>query len=115
MAGPYLIAGGFQDSTGTILQYGRLTFQLSQNCTDKATGLIQICAGETTSVALDNNGNVIGAQPLWSNDLLSPSNTYYLVTFFTQKGQRVWGPNALQLTNTGGYIYLNNIIPQNPT
>lgn len=114
MAGPFLIGGGFQDCEGNIIVNAQLVLELSAPATDRMTGVIQVCPGRKVSYQLDANGNIAGAQGVWSNDLLLPAGTYYRAWVYAANGQLAWGPNCQVLTDVGGFVFLNTWVPNNP-
>jgi hypothetical protein len=98
-----LSGGAFQDALGNVVANGYIIMQLSQDA--QVTGAspeIQITAGRTLKVTLDGSGNVNAspAQSVWPNDVLTPANTYYIVSVYTASGQLVWGPNAQQVLSS---------------
>jgi hypothetical protein len=98
-----LTGGAFQDSNGNPLSYGYLTLKLSQD--GNVAGVGNVCSGVTITIQLDVNGNVgsstsptpVANQYVWANSNISPINTYYKVTGYTQEGQRAFGPNNQQV------------------
>ena len=98
-----LLGGTFQDCNGSVLAYGYLTLKLSQD--GNVSGVGNICSGVTITIQLDANGNVgsstsptpVADQYVWANSNISPINTYYKVTGYTQGGQRAFGPNNQQV------------------
>ena len=98
-----LLGGTFQDCNGSVLAYGYLTLKLSQD--GNVSGVGNICSGVTITIQLDANGNVgsstsptpVADQYVWANSNISPINTYYKVTGYTQEGQRAFGPNNQQV------------------
>jgi hypothetical protein len=98
-----LTGGAFQDSNGSPLAFGYLTLKLSQD--GNVAGVGNICSGVTITIQLDVNGNVAGLtspipvanQYVWANSNISPINTYYKVTGYTQEGQRAFGLNNQQV------------------
>lgn len=94
-----LTGGSFQDTEGNPLAGGYLTMELSQD-TQISTN-VEICAGFVVLVGLDDNGDVRSDEGLiWANDVMTPTNTFYLVRAFSAEGQLVWGPNAQQVTGS---------------
>lgn len=95
-----LTGGAFQDPSGNPLANGYLLMQLSQDAS--VNGVDQIAAGIELKISLDANGNVVTspAQYVWPNDVLTPANTFYMVSAYTAAGQLVWGPNAQQVFST---------------
>lgn len=107
MATPVTLSGGaFQDSQGNVLANGYLKFQLSQDGTVPGSG--NVASGIEIQINLDVNGNVVGGQSLWGNDVITPS-TFYRVTGYTSKGQPAWGPNNQQVT--GASFNLSTWVP----
>ena len=98
-----LIGGNFQDANGNPLEFGYLTLKLSQD--GNVAGVGNICSGVTITIQLDVNGNVasltsptpVANQYVWANSNISPINTYYKVTGYTQEGQRAFGLNNQQV------------------
>ena len=98
-----LVGGAFQDCNGSVLAYGYLTLKLSQD--GNVAGVGNICSGVTITIQLDVNGNVgsstspipVADQYVWANSNISPINTYYKVTGYTQDGQRAFGLNNQQV------------------
>lgn len=98
-----IVGGAFQDPSGIPLNGGILTFVLSQDAQVTVAGVTeQVCGGETITVPLDADGNIVVSpeQLLWPNDVLTPSNTFYTVTAYSAEGQLVWGPNSQQVFST---------------
>jgi len=95
-----LTGGAFQDVEGNPLANGFLLMQLSQD--GQVNGNTEIAAGREIEITLDSNGNISTspAQSVWPNDVISPVNTFYTVSAYTQQGQLVWGPNAQQVFST---------------
>jgi hypothetical protein len=114
MPGATITGGGFQDCEGNLVSGGVLTLELNTVCTDLATGTFQICPGDVVAYSLDANGNILGTQYVWSNDLLSPKGTFYRMIVYTSKGQLAWGPNFLRLISVSGVVNLNLLVPDNP-
>lgn len=96
-----LTGGAYQDIQGNPLANGYLIMQLSQDAS-VASPASQIASGYTVKIQLDGNGNVITspAQYVWPNDVLSPANTFYIVSAYTATGELVWGPNSQQVFST---------------
>lgn len=116
----YLIGGGFVDSAGNILAFGRLELVLSAPCTDTATGLIGICNQYTVTILLDEDGNCAttpAVQTIWPNNHITPAGTYYMATIYAKSGQIAWGPNAQSITATINVdpINIDLWMPSNPS
>jgi hypothetical protein len=101
MSSPVTLTGGaFQSIIGQNLVNGYLVFVLNQDAV--ANSSVQICAGYTVTIQLDDSGNAVSlpAQTIWGNDSLSPSNTFYMISGYSAGGQLVWGPNPGVITGT---------------
>jgi len=103
-----LIGGNFQDAQGNLLANGYLTMTLSQ---DEEVNDSLICSGVTITIQLDANGNAVTGQFVWGNDQMSPSNSFYKVTGYTQAGQPAWGSNNQQVLGSGGTFDLGSWVP----
>ena len=107
-----LTGGGFQDGEGNPLSLGYLKMKLNQDAS--VSGVGNICSGIEITIQLDVNGNVVAspAQSVWANTggILSPLNTYYKVTGYTQEGQRAWGANNQQVA-AGATFNLSSWVP----
>lgn len=103
--------GGFVDSVGNPLAHGYLVFELSKAATVNNT--TQICDGYSITIPLDANGVAITSPSyyLWPNDALTPSNTFYLVSAYTAKGQLVWGPNPQLITTNPSPFNISSWVP----
>ena len=93
-----LSGGSFQDSEGNLLSGGYLTMRLNQ---DGVVNTSQVCAGIKITITLDGYGSVIAGQYVWANDVLLPTNSYYVVTAYTANGQIAWGNNNQQISSGG--------------
>ena len=120
-----LVGGAFQDCNGNPLSFGYLTLKLSQD--GNVAGVGNICSGVTITIQLDINGNVasmtsptpVANQYVWANSNISPINTYYKVTGYTQEGQRAFGLNNQQVAagatfNVGTWVP-NTVLSWFPT
>jgi len=92
-----LTGGAFQDSLGNPVSLGYLLFTLSSESTASVLGSPtgqQIASGTTVKMSLDTNGNIWNSgsvqQKIWSNLVLNPSGTFYLVRLFNSSGLEVW-------------------------
>lgn len=98
MSSPVQLTGGaFQDAVGNPLANGYLQFTLSQDA--QVNSNTEVGSGIVTTITLDADGNVGTSPPqsVWPNDVLVPVDTFYTVSAFSQEGQLVWGPNAVQV------------------
>lgn len=96
-----LLGGGFQDAEGNLLSLGYLRLRLNQD--EEVTGVGQIAAGIVLTINLDANGDVSTSpvQSVWANDVVTPVNSFYIVTGYTAAGQLAFGPNNQQITSGG--------------
>lgn len=87
-----LFGGGFQDPSGKPLANGWLDWKLNHDSNISTLGGptgTQVVAGITTRIYLDGNGNAISS-PVWPNDQLTPSGSYYTVRAYDNTGIEVW-------------------------
>jgi hypothetical protein len=88
-----LTGGQFQDASGNALSLGYLVFKLSSDSNVAVLGGptgLQIVSGSTVKIFLDTNGNIQSGQSIWTNDILSPSGSFYQVRAFNSSGLEVW-------------------------
>jgi hypothetical protein len=109
-----LINGAFQDLSGNPLNNGILRLTLSHDSNLSATPYGQVVAGVTTTIYLDNNGNVSGTQYVWTNDVLSPSGSYYTVDAYNNQGLKAWGAPQYWTLTYSSTIDLGQIPDTNP-
>lgn len=109
-----IINGSFQDSQGSTLNNGFLVFVLSQDGNINTSPYHQIVGGVGVRVPLDNNGNVAGSVYLWTNDLISPSGTYYIVDAYDNSGLPVWDAPQYWTLTSGSPIDLGSLTVTNP-
>lgn len=108
-----LIGGNFQDVFGTRVADGYLELVLIQGGSQlgalaefypilSPVSLTPICLGATFIVPLDSDGNVVAspAFSVYANDTIVPINSYYQVTCFDSRGQKLWGPNSQQILSS---------------
>ena len=93
MAKTTLPITNFQNADGTPVANGTLQIRLNINGSVSDT---QIQSNSTT-VALDASGNVVGAPTFWPNAAISPAGTYYVLSVYSIQGQLVGGPNVLTI------------------
>lgn len=105
-----IVGGSFKDIESNVLSNGYLIFELYQDEVVNTTTLI--CSLRTIKVNLDSTGNVpASTYSLWPNDLISPANSFYLVSAYTAQGQLVWGPNPQSVLSTPSPFNLNAWVP----
>jgi hypothetical protein len=95
-----LTGGNYQDAAGNPLANGFLILELSQD--GQVNTSTEVAAGRKIKILLDSSGNVVTSPPqyVWPNDVITPSNTFYIASAYTAAGQLVWGPNAVQVFST---------------
>jgi hypothetical protein len=112
-----LIGGHFQASDGTILANGYLRMFLSAD--EVVTGVANVGSGVYIQIQLDSNGSVASSsstppapnQFIWSNDVMTPVNSYYRVFGYAANGQLAWGPNNQQVAFGSGTFDVGTWIP----
>lgn len=111
-----LVGGAYQDETGTPLAFGYLILELSHD--EQETTDPGIVSGAIKKrITLDANGNipVSPATLIWSNDVLLPANSFYIVRWFKQDGTEADKyPQYWQLTATPSPLNVGSIVPVNP-
>ena len=113
-----IIGGNFQNPSGLRLSNGFVTFQLSHDSnisTLGGPGGAQVTAGVPMSFPLDTNGNFVGGVFLWTNDLLTPSGSYYLVNVYDSSGIVVWNfPQQFYIQPYAATISFGTLQPNTP-
>lgn len=112
-----IAGGGFQDSEGNLLAFGKLVLRLSSPATDP-TGTIQICNDLEFSVPLDADGNIVTSpvqHSAWPNDIILPAGTYYMAKVYNASGELSWGPNAVFIESEPSPFFVNDWVPSNPS
>lgn len=118
MASPNLqIEGGnFQDAEGNVLNLGYLLLELSHD-ENYSIGPAQIVGGLKFRVSLNSSGS-IPASPavmIYSNDVLTPGGSFYIVRAFKSDGTEAWAaPQFWTFTSTPNPIDVGTIVPTNP-
>lgn len=75
----------FETSEGVPVANGYVLIRLSQDAQVPSLPA-QICAGISSRIDLDENGDTEGQSVVWANSALLPSGTFYLVDVFTAQG-----------------------------
>ncbi len=109
--GVLVYGGNFQDALGNPLANGYLTFRLNTDAMVANSPNIQVTAGRVVNVTLGPDGNVYGAFPIWGNDVMTPSNTVYIVKAYSAAGELVWN-NQMTITGSGTFD-LGTWVPSN--
>lgn len=107
-----IFGGSFQDAGGNVLANGSITFQLSSPAMVSGTG--QIVQAVVQTFTLNTSGSVPASTPLWGNDQLTPSGTYYIVRIFNTAGALVRGPENWIITGASP-IDLGTITASSPS
>lgn len=110
-----IIGGNFMDPSGAPLANGYLILQLSQD--EQSYIPSEIGAGRKIRVDLDSTGNLPSSPPVYvfANDALNPTNSWYSVSAYTADGQRVWGPNTVQILSSPSPFNISNWVPNSIT
>ena len=117
-----IVGGQFQDSSGQPLSNGWLVFKLSHDSNVSILGISltspsgqQVVAGIQIKMFLDNNGNLVPNQYLWTNDVLTPSGSYYRVTAYNSQGLQVWNsPQNFFIQPYAPILDIAALVPQVP-
>ncbi len=113
-----IVGGGFQSSSGTPLSNGYLIFRLSHDSNIAVLGGptgSQVVAGQQIKFGLDNIGNLLPNQFLWTNDALTPAGSYYRVTAHDKTGIQVWAsPQNFFIEPYAATINIGTLSPQIP-
>lgn len=110
-----IYGGSFQDILGDPVVLGHMVLTLTLD--ESVNTSSEVCSGISVSIPLDANGSVLAspAQNVWPNDLLLPANSFYRVTVYSSKGQRMWGPNAQQIPSSPSPFDLGTWVPNQIT
>ena len=97
-----LVGGRFQDNAGNPLSLGYLVFVLNNDSNATLLGAptgIQIVSGVSTTFGLDMNGSMLKNTGIWTNDVLLPTGSYYIVRAYNSSGLEVWSePQTITLS-----------------
>lgn len=86
-----LTGGAFQDFEGNPLVNGYLIFELSHDEQETATSPSgQVVGGLKKQIQLDANGNAAVGSQVWSNDVMVPAGSYYIVNAYRANGATAW-------------------------
>lgn len=107
-----LINGNFQSNQGSPLSNGYLLLSLSQDGNVNTSPYYQVLGGVMTKIPLDSNGNVAGIVYVWTNDLITPSGTYYIVRAYNNQGLSVWDYPQYWTFTSGSPIDLGSLSVQ---
>ena len=112
-----LLGGHFQDLSGNVLANGYLRMFLSSD--ELVAGVGFICSGIYVQIQLDSNGSIASSsstppatnQFVWSNDVMTPVNSYYRVFGYTANGQLAFGPDNQQVVFGAGTFDVGTWVP----
>lgn len=93
-----VISGGFQNSDGTPVAFGRMYLTLTQDAA--AIGGPSVAGGSTVSFKLDANGQLPSNAEIWYNDELTPAGTAYQVSVVAAGGGLLYGPEYFIFAGT---------------
>ena len=93
----------FTDSEGNPIANGYLIIRINTDAQVPVL-LLQLVAGRTVQIPLDNNGNITGSGTtfLYPNSELSPDDTVYIVSVYTANGQLV-SDDTIVVTSGGEF------------
>lgn len=77
----------FQDSDGNPVSFGRVLVNLSKDA--KTPDPSQVGEGSVAIINLDINGTVIGSPLVWPNAQLTPSDSVYIYSVYSQVGTEI--------------------------
>lgn len=102
-----IVGGNFQDAAGTAIVGGTLVLQLSQDAVVASTGTV--VRNRQIALTLDSNGS-IASTPIWFNDELSPTGTYYQVWVSDASGSPIYSGQSWVFAGATG-LNLNTMVP----
>jgi len=108
--------GGFTDFEGNPLNAGYLLMELSHD-ENYSVGPNQVVGGLKLTITLNSTGNipVSPATLVWSNDVLTPGGSFYIVRAFKSDGTEAWkSPQYWTLAASPNPLDVGTIVPQNP-
>jgi hypothetical protein len=112
-----LNGGNFQDSAGNPLSSGYLVFTLNHDSNVSVLGAphgSQVISGVSIKFYLDVNGSLAANKGLWTNDLLTPTGSYYTVRAFDRTGIEVWASPQIFTFVYSTTLDLGSIQPTTP-
>jgi hypothetical protein len=109
-----LSGGSFETFEGQPLAFGYLIMQLSHDA-EYVAGPYQIVAGIKLKIPLDANGNISPAVNVWSNDVISPTGSYYDVMGYEADGTQAFRNEQFWiLASSPSPLNVGSVIPANP-
>jgi hypothetical protein len=108
--------GNFQDAEGNVLALGYLIWELSHD-ENFSAGPSQIVAGLKLKVSLNSSGSVASspAVMIYSNDVLTPTGSFYIVQAYKADGTQAWADQQFfSFTSSPNPIDLGTLAPLNP-
>ena len=96
---------------GVFPANGYLLFRLNKDAVVNSSTLVS--SGKVITIPLDSSGNIVvsPAYSLWPNNVLTPSDSYYLVWAYTPAGQLIWGPNAVKVLSSPSPFNIGTVTP----
>jgi len=77
----------FQDSDGNPVSFGYVLVQLSEDAQTPTPE--QIASSRLATISLDVNGAVLGSPMVWPNAELTPSDSVYIYSVYSQVGAAI--------------------------
>jgi hypothetical protein len=109
-----LEGGAFQTFEGQTLSFGYLIMQLSHDA-EYVAGPYQVVAGLKLKIQLDSSGNINPTVNVYSNDVLSPSGSFYTVMAYKSDGTAAWADQQYWiLSSSPNPLNTGSIPPNNP-
>jgi len=108
--------GGFTDFEGNPLVDGYLIMQLSHD-ENFSAGPNQVVAGLKKQIVLNSTGNIptSPATLVWSNDVLTPGGSFYIVMAYKADGTQAWADQQYwTLLSSPDPLDVGTIVPTNP-
>jgi hypothetical protein len=107
-----IFGGSFQTSSGSPISNGWLRMKLNQD-SNVSLPTSQVVGGVSIKVPLDNLGRIAGNVYVWTDDILNPTKSFYVVDAYTSQGLLAWIAPQYWVLASGGPIDVGNIIPTN--
>lgn len=119
MAANLQLTGGlFQNPSGQPLANGYMLWKLSHDCQENVdSGGGQVASGVPARIQLDANGSIPAGTSvfIWSNDVLNPAGSFYIVELYDANQAKVWAsPQLFQLSATPNPLDIGLLVPFSP-
>ncbi len=108
-----LSGGNFEDFEGHPLNLGYLIMELNHDESYSA-GPYQVVAGLKQKIQLDALGNINPTVQIWSNDVLTPANSFYTIIAYKADGTQASREQIWILASSPNPINVGNVVPLNP-